>query len=74
MSLGTKLKEMRLRSFFSQREFARRLGIDRSTYNAWERDRRKPMPAGIKVVIDFYESNGHNTEKLQEEYLKTKES
>ena len=67
------LQRLRIKHFFTQREFARRLHIDKSTYNAWEKNKRFPLPQSMKAVADFYAAMGEDITKLLELYRNNKE-
>lgn len=49
--LGNKIKE--IRGSLTQREFAAKLGVDKSTLASWEIDRREPDLETLVQLADF---------------------
>jgi len=47
--------EMKLRRAVSQREFAEYIRIDDKNYNHIFTGRRKPSPANLKLLVDFFD-------------------
>jgi transcriptional regulator with XRE-family HTH domain len=41
-TIGAELRQSRLSKKYSQRQLARKLGVDKTTISAWERDTRFP--------------------------------
>lgn len=50
MTIGTRLKEIRVRRGETQAVFARRLGVDQSLYNRWETEERNPSAPSRALI------------------------
>ena len=58
MSFPEEIKRIRQRSFLTQQDFAKRLGVAFSTVNRWESGRAKPNLKAMKSINTFcLESN-----------------
>lgn len=53
MVLPQKIKEIRLRNFLSQEEFAKRLGVSYATVNRWETGKTVPNIKALKKLDDY---------------------
>ena len=53
MFLPQKIKEIRLRNFLSQDEFAKRLGVSYATVNRWETGKTVPNIKALKKLDDY---------------------
>lgn len=56
MVLPQKIKEIRLRNFLSQEEFAKRLGVSYATVNRWETGKTVPNIKALKKLDDYCKS------------------
>ena len=50
LRIGADIRRSRRRAGATQRELARRLGVDRTTLGKWERDEAFPSPRGIRAL------------------------
>lgn len=64
MNMKDKLTSLRERFGYSQAEVARKIGVSKPTYWAWEKGNAKPKPESLKKLADLY---GLAVEKLTEE-------
>ena len=55
MELSGKIKEIRMRSFLSQEEFAEKLGVSFATVNRWETGRTMPNLKAMKKLYEYCE-------------------
>lgn len=53
MVLPQKIKEIRLRNFLSQEEFAKRLGVSYATVNRWETGKTVPNIKALRKLDDY---------------------
>lgn len=53
MKFGEKIKNVRVQSLLSQKDFAKELGVSYSTVNRWEKDKTKPNYHGLKSIDNF---------------------
>lgn len=53
MVLPQKIKEIRLRNFLSQEEFAKRLGVSYATVNRWGTGKTVPNIKALKKLDDY---------------------
>ena len=70
---GIELKRLRIKHYYTQRELSRRMNIHKSTYNAWERGHRLPLPHNLKEIVKFYQASGEDMESLVTLYQGIKE-
>jgi transcriptional regulator with XRE-family HTH domain len=55
MTIGDRLKRIRVISGLTQQQIADKLGFPRSTYIAYEKNLRKPKFAGLNKIADFFQ-------------------
>ncbi|MBJ6363612.1 helix-turn-helix domain-containing protein [Paenibacillus sp. GCM10012307] len=55
MTMGDRLRELRLRKNISQEEVARRVGITRSAYSHYEINNRQPVYETLIKLANFFE-------------------
>lgn len=55
MTMGDRLRELRLKKNISQEEVARRVGITRSAYSHYEINNRQPVYETLIKLANFYE-------------------
>lgn len=58
MNFSEQIKQIRIRSFMSQNEFAEKLGVAFSTVNRWESGKALPGYKAMKAIDEFCKSNG----------------
>lgn len=58
MSIGTAIKEIRIKSLLSQSDFAEEIGVSFSTVNRWENGKAIPNFKTLKRIKDFCARNG----------------
>lgn len=58
MSIGTAIKEIRIKSLLSQSDFAEEIGVSFSTVNRWENGKAVPNFKTLKRIKDFCTRNG----------------
>ena len=49
-----KLKELRLKNNISQKDLAKKLGIEYQSYNKYELDKNQPSIETLKIIADYY--------------------
>ena len=50
--MGEKLRALRRKSFLTQKQLARKLGLSEQAVNFWERGHRKPSLASLGKLAD----------------------
>lgn len=58
MSLGKRLKQLRLAQGKTQQEVADSLGIAKSTYSLYESDKREPNVLSLKKLAKIFDTTG----------------
>jgi len=58
-TLGDHIRKRRIEMGLLQREVAERVGVDKSSVNAWERNYHQPVLRGLPAIADFL---GHDLE------------
>lgn len=71
MSLGNEIRQMRQKSFLTQEDFAKTLGVAVSTVNRWEMDKARPNMKAMKQIKQFCESNNIQYEDVEKVWLST---
>ena len=69
MSFPEEIKRIRQRSFLTQQDFAKKIGVAFSTVNRWESGRAKPNLIAMKSINAFCLENSIHYETLEEEWL-----
>ena len=69
MSFPEEIKRIRQRSFLTQQDFAKKIGVAFSTVNRWESGRAKPNLKAMKSINAFCLENSISYETLEEEWL-----
>ena len=69
MSFPKEIKRIRQRSFLTQQDFAKKIGVAFSTVNRWESGRAKPNLKAMKSINTFCLENIIPYETLEEEWL-----
>ncbi|MGV2886236.1 helix-turn-helix domain-containing protein [Paenibacillus taichungensis] len=54
-TIAADLRRERLRKKYSQRQLARKLGVDKTTISAWERDVRFPKEEHLFLIAELLE-------------------
>jgi len=57
MDFKEKIKEVRLKLFMSQEEFAKALGVSYASVNRWEQGKCKPTYKAQKAFIELCKKN-----------------
>ena len=57
MTLGEKIKAIRLSMFLSQEKFEKEIGVSFATINRWERGLNEPNYEGQKAIHEFCVKN-----------------
>ena len=57
MDLGEIIRETRQKAFFTQEEFAQKIGVALSTVNRWELDKACPNVKAMKEIKSFCKEN-----------------
>lgn len=57
MSFAEDIKKIRLKSFLTQEDFAKELGVSFNTVNRWEKGRQKPSIKVMKQIDDYCKKN-----------------
>ena len=69
MSFPEEIKRIRQRSFLTQQDFAKKIGVAFSTVNRWDSGRAKPNLKAMKSINAFCLENSISYETLEEEWL-----
>lgn len=69
MSFPEEIRRLRQRSFLTQQDFAKKIGVAFSTVNRWESGRAKPNLKSMKNINAFCLNNSIPYETLEEEWL-----
>ena len=69
MSFPEEIKKMRQRSFLTQQDFAKKIGVAFSTVNRWESGRAKPNLKAMKNINTFCLDNNIPYETIEESWL-----
>lgn len=70
MDLSTSIKKVRQKTFMTQEEFAKELGVAFSTVNRWEKGKTTPNLAAMKQMKDFCQRNGISFEEVEDAWIK----
>ena len=69
MSFPEEIKKIRQRSFLTQQDFAKKIGVAFSTVNRWESGRTKPNLKAMKSINTFCLDNNIPYETIEESWL-----
>lgn len=69
MDLGEIIRETRQKAFFTQEEFAQKIGVALSTVNRWELDKACPNVKAMKEIKSFCEENEIDYKIIEEKWL-----
>ena len=72
MSFPEEIKKIRQRSFLTQQDFAKKIGVAFSTVNRWESGRAKPNLKAMKNINTFCLDNNIPYETIEESWLNYK--
>lgn len=72
MSFPEEIKKIRQRSFLTQQDFAKKIGVAFSTVNRWESGRAKPNLKAMKNINTFCLNNNIPYETIEESWLNYK--
>lgn len=72
MNFPEEIKKIRQRSFLTQQEFAKKIGVAFSTVNRWESGRAKPNLKAMKNINTFCLDNNLPYETIEEAWLNYK--
>lgn len=72
MSFPEEIKKIRQRSFLTQQEFAKKIGVAFSTVNRWESGSAKPNLKAMKSINTFCLDNNIPYETIEEAWLNYK--
>ena len=72
MSFPEEIKKIRQRSFLTQQDFAKKIGVAFSTVNRWESGRAKPNLKAMKSINTFCLDNNIPYETIEEAWLNFK--
>ena len=72
MNFPEEIKKIRQRSFFTQQDFAKKIGVAFSTVNRWESGRAKPNLKAMKNINTFCLNNNIPYETIEEAWLNYK--
>ena len=70
MDLSTSIKKIRQKTFMTQEEFAKELGVAFSTVNRWEKGKTTPNFAAMKQMKDFCQRNDISFEEVEDAWIK----
>lgn len=69
MSFPEEIKKIRQRSFLTQQDFAKKIGVAFSTVNRWESGRAKPNLKAMKNINTFCLDNNIPYKTIEESWL-----
>ena len=69
MSFPEEIKNIRQRSFLSQNEFAKEIGVAFSTVNRWEGAKAKPNLAAMKSIKKYCQAHDIDFSSIEEAWL-----
>ena len=69
MNFPEEIKKIRQRSFLTQQDFAKKIGVAFSTVNSWESGRAKPNLKTMKSINIFCLDNNIPYETIEEAWL-----
>jgi DNA-binding helix-turn-helix protein len=69
MNFPEEIKKIRQRSFLTQQDFAKKIGVAFSTVNRWESGRAKPNLKTMKSINIFCLDNNIPYETIEEAWL-----
>lgn len=72
MNFPEEIKKIRQRSFLSQDEFAKEIGVAFSTVNRWEGSKAKPNLAAMKSLKEYCLSHDIDFSSIEEAWLNYK--
>lgn len=72
MNFPEEIKKIRQRSFLTQQDFAKKIGVAFSTVNRWESGRTKPNLKAMKNINTFCLNNNIPYETIEESWLNYK--
>lgn len=72
MNFSEEIKRIRQRSFLTQQDFAKKIGVAFSTVNRWESGRAKPNLKAMKSINTFCLENNIPYETIEEAWLNYK--
>lgn len=72
MNFSEEIKRIRQRSFLTQQDFAKKIGVAFSTVNRWESGRAKPNLKAMKSINAFCLDNNLPYETIEEAWLNYK--
>ena len=69
MDLGKAIRIIRQRTFFTQEDFALKLGVALSTVSRWELNKSKPNVKAMKAIKSFCDENKQPYEFIERQWL-----
>lgn len=72
MNFPEEIKKIRQRSFLTQQDFAKKIGVAFSSVNRWETGRAKPNLKAMKNINTFCLNNSIPYETIEEAWLNYK--
>ena len=57
MSFSEDIKRIRLKSFLTQKDFAKRIGVSFATINRWETGKARPNLKAMRLIDTYCRSN-----------------
>ena len=72
MNFPEEIKKIRQRSFLTQQDFAKKIGVAFSSVNRWETGRAKPNLKAMKNINQFCLNNNIPYETIEEAWLNYK--
>lgn len=69
MSLGSEIRQMRQKAFFTQDAFAKEIDVAVSTVNRWEMGKAKPNMKAMKSIKSFCQLNALDYDCIEKEWL-----
>ena len=70
MSLGTAIRIIRQKSFYTQEDFAKELEVSLSTVNRWELNKAKPNMKAMKEIKKFCETHSLDFGEIESVWIK----
>lgn len=69
MNLGETIRITRQKAFYTQEDFANKLGVALSTVNRWELNKSRPNVKAMKTIKAFCEETGQAYELIEKQWL-----
>lgn len=69
MNLGDAIRLLRQKALYTQKDFAKKLGVALSTVNRWELNKAKPNIKAMKAIKSFCGENNLDFEIIEKDWI-----